>query len=95
MHSGDAIRTVGVTALFAAALLAGCDETREAESETPVAEAEVSTELPESAVSDAQLEAAANVAADMASQPPPAVIAVPAPEGSGQTAQPTENGMQQ
>lgn len=87
MISGKNICAGGFAALFGAALLAGCDDTREAEAETPVAEAEVQTDLPEAAVSDQQLQAAANVAADMASQPPPAVVAVPAPADGGETAE--------
>lgn len=94
MKKFHACRTLSIAALTAAAAaLAACGG-REAESETPVAEAEVETELPESVVSDEQLEATADVAADMASQPPPpAVVAVPVPGNAaeGQTQEPVAN----
>ena len=66
-----------------AAALAACSGDRQAEGETPVAEAEVSTELPESVVSDNQLEATANAAAQAASTPPAQVVVVPVPAGQG------------
>lgn len=47
--------------------LAACDDTREAESETPVAEAEVQTELPQTVVSDDALQQTADEAAAAAS----------------------------
>lgn len=51
-------------ALAATALLASaCDNPRSAESESPTAEAEVETTLPEEIVSDAELQAAADQAA--------------------------------
>ena len=65
-----------------AASLAACGGDREAEAETPVAEAEVSTELPETVVSDNRLEATANAAAQVASTPPSRVVVVPVPVGS-------------
>lgn len=87
------MRTVATLALLgAAAALAACGG-REAESETPVAEAEVETELPESVVSDEQLQATANVAAEVVSEPPPpAVVAVPVgnEQGAANQAQPAE-----
>ena len=62
-----------LTTVFAAAAalaLSACgNNERTAEAETSVAEAEVTTEMPEGAVSDAQLEATANRAAADASQP--------------------------
>ena len=64
--------TVLMTAAAAAAALAlsACgDNERTATADTSVAEAEVTTEMPEGAVTDAQLEAAANRAAASASQP--------------------------
>lgn len=66
-----------------AAALAACGGDREAEGETPVAEAEVSTELPESVISENQLEATANAAAQAASTPPAQVVVVPVPAGQG------------
>lgn len=69
-----------LTALGAASL-AACGGDREAEAETPVAEAEVSTELPETVVSDNRLEATANAAAQVASTPPSQVVVVPVPVG--------------
>ena len=61
-----ALLSIGAALLLSTGALAACGD-REAESETPVAEAEVSTDLPESAVSDAQLQGAANAAAAEAS----------------------------
>ena len=69
--------------LIGAVALTACSGDREAEAETPVAEAEVSTELPESVVSDNRLEAAANAAAEVASSPRPEVVFVPVPAGGG------------
>lgn len=63
--------------LFGAASLAACGD-REAEGETAVSEAEVSTELPETIVSDEQLQATANAAAEIAATPPTEVVVVPA-----------------
>lgn len=67
------MKSTVLTAAFAAAAalaLSACgDNERTAEAETSVAEAEVTTEMPEGAVSDAQLEATANRAAADASQP--------------------------
>ena len=81
-HAG---RILGVATVAAAALgLAACgDNERTAEAETPVSEAEVSTELPEGVVSDTQLEAAANAAAEVAAMPPPDVVPVPVPPPAG------------
>lgn len=73
-----AMAGLGSAALMA---LAACDSDRTAEAETPVSEAEVSTEMPESAVSDEQLEATANAAADIAATPPSELA--PAPQGAG------------
>lgn len=62
-------RAIGMAALFAAsAALAACDDSREAEAETPVAEAEVETELPETVLSDAELQDTAEAAAESASE---------------------------
>lgn len=52
--------------------VSACDSNeRTATAETSVAEAEVTTTMPEAAVSDAQLEASANRAVANASQPAP------------------------
>ena len=63
--------------LAAVVALGGCDDTREAEAETDVAEAEVETEAPESVIPDEQLDAAAQVGAELAT--PPDAVAVPVP----------------
>ena len=67
------MKTTVLTTVFAAAAvltLSACgDNERTAEADTSVAEAEVTTEMPEGAISDAQLEATANRAAADASQP--------------------------
>ena len=77
--------------LIAAAVLSGCGGDREAEADTPVSEAEVSTELPESVVSDNQLQASANAAAQVAATPPPEVVFVPVPTGQpGQAKAPAQ-----
>ncbi len=69
------IRTLTVAAVLAgAAALAACSNEREAESKTPVAEAEVSTTQPESAISDQALQNAADIAAVTASQPEPGAM---------------------
>ena len=62
------MRTLSITAAVVAAAfaLSACGD-REAESETDVAEAEVSTDLPEEQLSDADLQAAADAAAASAS----------------------------
>ena len=70
------LAVIGSASLLA---LGGCDSERQAEADTPVSEAEVRTDLPESAVSDEQLQTSANIAADMAATPPPEVIPVPVP----------------
>lgn len=57
---------------LAALLLAACgDGKREAASETPVAKAEVETQLPASTVTDQELQQAADQAAAQASTPAP------------------------
>ncbi len=79
------ILLTSATVAAAALALSACgDNERTAEADTSVAEAEVTTEMPESAVSDAQLEATANRAAAEASQPQPGSLTTdgqaPAPE---------------
>jgi hypothetical protein len=76
-----------VTAALALSMgaLAACGE-REAESETPVAEAEVKTEMPEEVVSDQQLQNTADAAAAGASTQP---ATVPATGATGTMAAPT------
>lgn len=59
----------GAAALLLATAVAGCSGERQAEVDTGTAEAEVTTTLPESQVSDAQLEAAAEGAAALAETP--------------------------
>lgn len=73
---------------LALAGLAGCGDSgeRTAESETPASEAQVSTELPGTVVSDAALNAAAEAAANIAASPPPTVVPVPVPIPAGNTA---------
>ncbi|MBU1384550.1 MAG: hypothetical protein KKG14_11490 [Alphaproteobacteria bacterium] len=56
-------------ATAAALALTACSDDRTATAETSVAEAEVTTDMPDAAVTDAQLEAAANQAVATASQP--------------------------
>lgn len=71
------------TASIAASIaLSGCEGERQAEANTAVSEAEVSTELPESVVSDDQLQTSAEVAANLAASPPPEVAVVPVPVGN-------------
>lgn len=74
---------MAATAAAALVAVAGCNNDRTAEADTPVSEAEVSTELPESVVSDEQLEATANIAANIAATPPPEVVPVPVTTGNG------------
>ena len=62
--------------------VAACGD-REAESETPVAEAEVKTDLPEAAVTDSQLQATADQAAAAASTTSP--VTQGAAAGAGAT----------
>lgn len=81
MQSAFDTRTIALAVGVAGIALAGCDDRRTAEANTAVSEAEVSTDLPPEAVSNVQLEAAAEAAADVAATPPPAVIAVPVPSG--------------
>lgn len=75
------MKIVFVTAAaFAALSLAACgDGKREAESQTPVATAEVETQLPESTVTDQQLQQTADQAAAQASTPAPGTTANPPP----------------
>lgn len=61
--------TAGAALFATAALLGACNGEREAEATVGGAEAEVSTTLPESQVSDTQLEAAAEGAAAIAQTP--------------------------
>ena len=72
MTTHSAKTWLSITAAMALSMgaLAACGD-REAESETPVAEAEVKTDLPESAVSDSQLQATADQAAAAASTTSP------------------------
>lgn len=76
--------TAAATAALALTLSACGDNERTATAETSVAEAEVTTEMPEGAVSDAQLEASANRAVANASQPPEGALA---PIDESQTSQ--------
>ena len=62
--------SIATALALTAGTVAACGD-REAESETPVAEAEVKTDLPESAVSDSQLQATADQAAAAASTTSP------------------------
>lgn len=64
-------RVLGLTA--AIVLLAGCEQGRRAEAETAVAKAVVTTEMPVGAVSEEQLQRAADTAARIASTQPQAV----------------------
>ena len=81
-HLANSAR-LALTAASAGALMlvAGCDNERTAEADTPVSEAEVSTELPETVVSDEQLQASADAAAQVAATPPSGVTVVPVPSG--------------
>ena len=81
----NTLRKAAAAALLSGAFaLSACgDEDRTAEAETPVSEAEVSTELPEGVVSDQQLEATANAAADLAATPPAEIVPVPVGGGTG------------
>ncbi len=81
-------------AMFALVLggLSACEGERTAEADTPVSEAEVSTELPETVVSDAALNATANAAAQVAATPPAQIVPVPVPVGG--TASPGATGQQ-
>jgi len=74
---------VGAALLAGASLLAACGDKREAEAETPTAEAEVTTTLPESQVSDQQLQNAAEGAAAMAETPQAGASVVVSPPPSG------------
>ena len=78
IQRAKAFVSVGAALALSMGALAACGD-REAESETPVAEAEVSTDLPEQVVSDQQLQGTADAAAATASSPPPTVVAVPVP----------------
>lgn len=80
------IITVALTAPFAFASLAACNGEREATAETAVADVEVTTEMPEGAVSDERLQAAADGAAVVASTRPPEVVVIQQPaEGAATT----------
>ena len=79
MERAKAWASVGAALALSMGALAACGD-REAESETPIAEAEVSTELPEQVVSDQQLQGTADAAAANASTPP---ATVPAPGATG------------
>ena len=77
--------TTGVTVLGCVAALVACGGKREAESKTPVAEAEVSTSQPESAISDQALQNTADQAAVAASQPEPGATSTGSAMGDGTT----------
>jgi len=79
----SAVMTTLAATAAALALSACGDDERTATAETSVAEAEVSTEMPEAAVPTAQLEASANRAAANASQPQDGTLS---PDGATQTA---------
>ena len=81
IQRAKAFASVGAALALSMGALAACGD-REAESETPVVEAEVTTELPEQVVSDQQLQNTADAAAATASTPP---AAVPAPGAAGTT----------
>ena len=74
--------SIAAALALTAGTVAACGD-REAESETPVAEAEVKTDLPEAAVSDAQLQATADQAAAAASTTSP--VTQGAAAGAGAT----------
>ena len=78
MQRAKALASVGAAMALSMGALAACGD-REAESETPVAEAEVQTDLPEEVVSDQQLQNTADAAAANASMPPASVAAPGAP----------------
>lgn len=75
------LRSIALTgSLLASTTLVACDDAkRTARASTAVAEAEVSTELPASEVSDEFLQATATVAAEAASVPHPVAAAVVVP----------------
>ena len=77
IQRAKAFVSVGAALALSMGALAACGD-REAESETPVAEAEVKTELPEQVVSDQQLQNTADAAAANASTPPATVPATDA-----------------
>jgi hypothetical protein len=81
MAENRLLRSIALTGwLIASMTLMGCDDTRRtARASTSVAEAEVSTELPPSQVSDEFLQATATVAAEAASVPHPVAAAVVVP----------------
>ena len=83
IQRAKAFVSVGAALALSVGALAACGD-REAESETPVAEAEVATELPEEVVSDQQLQNTADAAAANASMAPatvPATGTAAAPAG--------------
>ena len=75
------LRSIALTSsLMVSIALVGCNDARRtAHASTTVAEAEVSTELPPSQVSDEFLQATATVAAEAASVPHAAVVVPPEP----------------
>ena len=73
MHRSKTWLSIGAALALSAGSLAACSGEREAESKTPVAEAEVSTTLPEEAVSDAQLQGTVDAEAAAASTTSPAM----------------------
>ena len=75
------LRSIALTSsLMVSIALVGCNDARRtAHASTTVAEAEVSTELPPSQVSDEFLQATATVAAEAASVPHPVAAAVVVP----------------
>ena len=88
IQRAKAFASVGAALALSMGALAACGD-REAESETPVAEAEVKTELPEEVVSDQQLQNTADAAAANASTAP---AAVPAGTMGAPTTQPPATG---
>jgi cytoskeletal protein RodZ len=76
--------SIAAAVALSAGAVAACGE-RSAESETPVAEAEVKTDLPEQVVSDQQLQGTADAAATGASTPPPSVTTAGATTGTTTT----------
>lgn len=73
---------LAAAATTAALFLAGCEQERRAEAKTSVASAEVKTKMPEGAVSDEQLQRAANVAVRIAGTQPEPVGPPPAPDAT-------------
>lgn len=67
--------------LLATAALAACGNERSATAETETSKVEVTTELPEGALPEEQLDRMAEEAAAQASASPPATMAVPGQPG--------------